>query len=292
MTELTVVSGKGGTGKTSVTASFAAMAENAVFADCDVDAANMHIVLQPKIREKKIFQSGKSASIEGDKCRGCGKCYDHCRYDAVHQNEDGTYRIAEYSCEGCGVCAHVCPFGAVKFEDALSGEWYESETRFGTMMHAKLYTAAENSGKLVSEVRGAARKKAVDENADWLIIDGPPGIGCPVIASITGTDAILVVTEPTVSGLHDLERVLGLAEHFKIPSFLCVNKWDLNEEMTGKIEKAAADMGCEPLGRIRYDSSVTASQVEMKTVAEYGGKAADDIRELWNIVKEKLKEVS
>lgn len=288
MTELTIISGKGGTGKTSVTASFAALAENAVFADCDVDAANMHLVMEPEINRTVVFAGGKSASIETDKCIGCGKCFNHCRYDAIKPAEDGKYKVTEYACEGCGVCAQVCPVGAVKFEDADSGEWYVSDTRFGTMVHAKLYTAAENSGKLVSEVRTEARKQAEAANADWLLVDGPPGIGCPVIASITGTNGILVVTEPTVSGMHDLERVLGLAAHFDLPAYLCVNKWDLNEEMTENIEKMAAEMGCGSVGRIRYDNAVTSSQVEFKTVIEYGGEAAEDIKQIWCNLKNKF----
>ncbi len=290
MTELTIISGKGGTGKTSVTASFAALAKNAVFADCDVDAANMHLVMVPDIKKTVVFTGGKSAAIEAEKCIGCGKCYKHCRYGAIKPAEDGKYKVNEYACEGCGVCARVCPADAVRFEEAESGEWYVSDTRFGTMVHAKLYTAAENSGKLVSEVRMEARKRAKEANAEWLLVDGPPGIGCPVIASITGTNGILVVTEPTVSGMHDLERVLGLAAHFALPAYLCVNKWDLNEEMTENIEKMAADLGCISVGRIRYDNAVTSAQVAFKTVIEHGGEAAEDIKEIWKNLKSRFKE--
>ena len=291
MKELVIVSGKGGTGKTSVTASLAALADQPVICDCDVDAADLHLILEPKIRENHDFRSGHEAVIRESDCIGCGICQDVCRFDAVIDDVE-TFSIDPIACEGCGVCVHFCPQKAIDFPESLCGKWFVSDTRLGPMVHAKLGVAAENSGKLVSLVRTEAKHLAEEENRKMVIVDGPPGIGCPVIASITGASQVLVVTEPTVSGEHDLERVLGLARHFQIPALVCVNKWDINEEMTIRIEQKSRDLGANIAGRIRYDQAVTRAQLLQKTVVETDAASAQDIRQIWdylNVQKDILK---
>jgi len=281
MKELVVISGKGGTGKTSVLGSFAALANNAVFSDCDVDAADLHLILKPDVQTKTVFKSGHEAVIRSADCIGCGRCEEVCRFDAVDRCDD-VFRIDPSACEGCGVCVHFCPVNAIDFPEAICGEWFVSNTRFGSMVHARLGIGAENSGKLVSVVRKEARQIAEEQGADWLLVDGPPGIGCPVIASITGADAVLVVTEPTVAGEHDLERVLGVAKHFQIPASVCVNRWDINSEMTVRIETVAENLGATVAGRIPYDRSITEAQVRGESVVEFNeGAASKAIRVLW-----------
>ena len=281
MKEVVILSGKGGTGKTSVTASFAALAHNAVMADCDVDAADLHLVLSPEVRRREIFVQGNLANVRKDACNACGRCLDVCRFGAVRL-EGGRAVIDPLSCEGCGVCVWNCPQKAIDFPERECGEWFVSETRFGPMVHARLRAAAENSGKLVSLVRREARREAEEGNRELLISDGPPGVGCPVIASLTGADATVIVTEPTMSGEHDMQRVLELARHFKVPAYLCVNKWDINPAMALRIERFAARNGVGVLGRISYDREVTEAQVRGLTLAEYGkGTAAREIRSVF-----------
>jgi len=286
MRELVVISGKGGTGKTSLTACFAVLAKQAVIADCDVDAADLHLVLTPRVVKREQFRSGHEAVIRPDLCRSCGLCREHCRLDAVqmHDGQSGRPRfsIDPVACEGCGVCVRFCPEHAIDFPERACGEWFVSDTRCGPMVHARLGIAAENSGKLVSLVRRQAREIAEREGRELLLVDGPPGIGCPVIASITGATAILAVTEPTLSGEHDLERVLALARHFGIPVSVCVNKWDLNPEMASRVEVRAVSRGARIAGRVRYDRSVTAAQLQAMAAVELGGPAAEDIRNLWD----------
>jgi MinD superfamily P-loop ATPase len=284
--ELVVISGKGGTGKTSVTASFAVLAGRPVIADCDVDAADLHLVLEPRVKDRHEFRGGREAVIRREDCIGCGECLARCRFDAV-KVEKGTaekdiFSIDPVSCEGCGVCVRFCPTNAIDFPERLSGEWMVSETRCGPMVHARLGVAAENSGKLVSTVRREARRIAEEEDHPIVIVDGPPGIGCPVIASVTGASLVLAVTEPTVSGEHDLDRVLSLARHFEIPAAVCVNKWDLNPEMTERIEEAARRAGARVAGRIRYDRAVTLAQMRMQAVVETDAPSAEDIRKVWD----------
>lgn len=285
MKELVIISGKGGTGKTSVTASLAVLAGRPVVCDCDVDAADLHLVLAPEIREEHEFRSGHQAVINRDHCADCGACADLCRFGAIREEEkedsDTLFVVDAVSCEGCGVCVHFCPEKAIDFPESLCGKWFVSKTRLGPMVHARLGVAAENSGKLVSTVRQEARRLAEKDHYDMVIVDGPPGLGCPVIASITGASQVLVVTEPTVSGEHDLERVLGLARHFQIPAAVCVNKWDINDEMTGRIERKAGDLGASIAGRIRYDRAVTAAQMQKKAVVETDAPSAADLRQLW-----------
>ena len=284
MKELVIISGKGGTGKTSVTASFAVLAEKAVLADCDVDAADLHLVLKPDVRERHDFRSGHEAVIREADCTGCGVCLDLCRFDAVrrHDTEAGARCVIDpVACEGCGLCVRFCPQTAIDFPERLCGEWMVSDTRCGPMVHARLGVAAENSGKLVATVRQEARRIAEEQGRKLVIVDGPPGIGCPVIASLSGAAQVLVVTEPTVSGEHDLARVLKLAAHFGIPAAICVNKWDLNPEMTERIEKQARAVGATVAGRIRYDRAVTQAQIQERAVVEIDAPCAEDIRALW-----------
>lgn len=285
MKELVIISGKGGTGKTSVTASFAILANRPVIADCDVDAADLHLVLLPRIKERYEFRSGHEAVIRQEDCIRCGACLSHCRFDAVKVNRMAggvnQFSIDPVACEGCGVCVRFCSVKAIDFPERLCGAWFISETRIGPMVHAKLGIAAENSGKLVTTVRQQARRIAEAENRSLVIVDGPPGIGCPVIASITGAMLVLVVTEPTVSGEHDLERVLSLTRHFNIPTFVCVNKWDLNPKMTNRIERKARQAGARLVGRIRYDQGVTSAQMQARAVVETEAPCVDDIRAIW-----------
>jgi len=289
--EIVVISGKGGTGKTSIVAAFAALAENAVFADCDVDAADLHLVLEPKIKQTSDFSGGRQASIITEKCIGCGKCEEVCNFDAIQFNGpandivEKTYTINSISCEGCGVCTYFCPNDAIEFKDVVNGQWFISDTRFGTMVHAKLGIAEENSGKLVSLIRKETKKIAEEEKKDLIIIDGSPGIGCPVIASIAGADIVLIITEPTLSGKHDLDRVAQLAAGFNIPTLVAINKFDLNPDMVTQIEEDSRKRNIKVIGKIRYDKAFTKAQIMKCSVVEYtGGAVAEDIRALWRNV--------
>ncbi|MBN1594726.1 4Fe-4S binding protein [candidate division FCPU426 bacterium] len=288
MKELVVISGKGGTGKTSVTASLAVLAGNAVIADCDVDAADLHLLLAPALQRRHDFYSGREAVIRSADCTACGVCASLCRYGAIKSagEDNAGFAVDAAACEGCGVCVRFCPEQAIDFPERLCGEWMVSGTRCGVLVHARLGAAAENSGKLVSTVRREARRLAEAGNHPYIMVDGPPGIGCPVIASVGGATLVLVVTEPTVSGEHDLDRVLSLARHFNIPAAVCVNKWDINPEMTAKIEDEAEKNGVRIAGRIRYDDSVTRAQMREQTVVETKTPAAADIRRVWEKVRE------
>lgn len=286
MKELTIISGKGGTGKTSVVASFAALAENIVLADADVDAADLHLILAPEIKHEEDFKGGRTAQIDLETCTECGECLERCQFNAISPD----FVVNRIDCEGCGVCVHFCPVEAIDFPQNICGKWYISDTRFGPMVHARLGIAEENSGLLVSLVRNQARVLAEDRGLDTIVVDGPPGIGCPVIASITGTSAVLIVTEPTLSGLHDLERVGGLAAHFKIPTLACVNKFDLNEEISDRIADYCARNHIELVGRIPYDTAVTYAMVAGKSIVEFSdGKVSDAIKEIWRKVEGFLK---
>ncbi len=285
MQELVIISGKGGTGKTSVTASFAMLAQGPVIADCDVDAADMHLILAPRVQQRHPFRAGHEAVIRQEKCTTCGDCRTLCRFDAVALSAgDGgnsIFTIDPVACEGCGVCVRFCPEQAIDFPERWCGEWMVSDTRCGPMVHARLGIAAENSGKLVSTVRKEARRIAEENHHNLVLIDGPPGIGCPVIASLTGASLVLAVTEPTVSGEHDLQRILSLTRHFDIPTAICVNKWDINPEMTERIETAARLAGARVVGRIRYDRAVTHAQLEGKAVVETVAPCVEDIKTIW-----------
>ncbi len=278
MKQIVVISGKGGTGKTVMTGAFASLAKNHVMADCDVDAADLHLLLQPKIKERHDFRSGLSASIDKKICRQCGKCIAACRFNAISD----SFVIDHISCEGCGFCSHICPVNAIKMDENLAGEWFISGTRFGPMVHAKLGIAEENSGKLVSLVRKQARDLAEKGNYDWVIIDGAPGIGCPVIASLSGIDCAVVVTEPTLSGLHDALRVIEVTSHFNVPSKMVINKYDLNPKMSEKIEEHCAKNGIALIGKVRFDKTVVEAMVEGKTIMEYKDTPVkDEIIRIW-----------
>jgi MinD superfamily P-loop ATPase len=293
MKEVVVISGKGGTGKTSIVASFAAMHGKKVLADCDVDAADLHLILAPTVLHREEFYGGNEAVIRTEACIGCGECEACCRFGAIRANGDQaggrTYSVDPIACEGCGVCVHVCPVGAIDFPRRKSGEWFISDTRHGTMVHARLGIAEENSGKLVTLVRTQAKRIAQEQGASFIIVDGAPGIGCPVIASITGADLVLAVTEPTMSGLHDLERVVALARHFGIKPVVCINKFDLNEEMAAAIERWSAEVGAEVVGRVRYDVAVTKAQLEGKSIVEYcDSEVSREIKNMWLRLQETL----
>ncbi len=288
MKELVVISGKGGTGKTSIVASFSTLAQRKVLADCDVDAADLWLILEPRILRREPFSGGKRAQIIEEKCTACGKCQEVCRFDAIsfdgspNSLVEKTYRVDPIACEGCGVCAYFCPDGAIDFQEQINGEWFISETRNGPMVHAKLGIAEENSGKLVSLVRKEAKHLAEERGLDLVIIDGSPGIGCPVIASVTGADLVLVVTEPTLSAQHDLERVAKLTTHFGIPTVVCINKYDLNPQVSATIEARTEEAGLKVVGKVIYDPAVTRAQIMRASVVEYtGGKVAEDIKSLW-----------
>jgi MinD superfamily P-loop ATPase len=288
--ELVVLSGKGGTGKTSVAASFFALAERAAVADCDVDAPDLHLVLDPRVLERGPFAGGRKASIDTECCSDCGLCAEHCRFDAIERvgtNGRAAYRVDPLACEGCGVCVDCCPVGAATLLESAGGEWFISATRHGPLAHARLGIAQENSGKLVSLVRRQGAQVALAGRRELLISDGSPGIGCPVIASIAGARLALIVTEPTLSGLHDLRRVAELCRQSGVAAAICINKADLNLDVCAQIEAEAAGRGIPVLGRIRYDAAVTAAQVKRLSVVECGdGPAACDIRALWERVKQ------
>ncbi|MGB2930734.1 MAG: P-loop NTPase [Desulfobacterales bacterium] len=284
MKELVVISGKGGTGKTSLMAAFASLAKSKVLCDSDVDAADLHLLTDPKIKERHDFQGGGIAVINPDKCTECGLCRDLCRWEAISEQ----FEVDSIECEGCGVCVDFCPEQAIDFPLKTCGQWFISDTRFGPMVHARLGIAEENSGKLVALVRQEAKKLAEKQNLNLLITDGPPGIGCPVIASIGGATALLIVTEPTVSGLHDMERVAQLAAHFKVPGMVCVNKFDLNLDQTQAIEKLAKEKKMAVLGRIPFDLVFTKSMVQGKTIFEYNTESivGQAVKQIWRKIIE------
>ena len=293
MREIAIISGKGGTGKTSITAAFAAYADGrAVAADCDVDAADLYLVLKPHVRTRAEFRSGHKAVIDADRCNGCGTCAGLCRFDAVREGTtwdrypERAYQIDPVACEGCGVCVRFCPTGAIAFPEEVCGEWFRSDTRFGTLVHARLGIGAENSGKLVTLVRAEARRIADEQSADYVLIDGSPGIGCPVIASLTAADLALIVTEPTVSGDHDLRRIAQLTTRLGVRTLVCVNRWDINPAATEQIKAYAESQGIALAGLVRYDTSVTEAQRAEKTVPEYcSGGVAQDIQHVWDAAR-------
>lgn len=287
--ELTVISGKGGTGKTTVTSCFCQLAEKPVLADNDVDAADLHLLLKPEIREVHDFEGGKKAEIQPEKCTACGKCANLCHFDAIEFNGpanaafEKTCKINDLACEGCGLCPLVCPVQAITCEPNITGQWFVSRTGFGPMAHAKLGIAEENSGRLVTQVRNRASELATENKLPRIIADGPPGTGCPVIASISGTDNVVIVTEPTVSGVHDMERVLDLCAHFNIKAVVIVNKADLNREQANRIRKIASEKDSKVIAEIPFDRDVHNSLMEGKTVIDYSsGPAAQAIRAAWN----------
>jgi MinD superfamily P-loop ATPase len=295
MKQLTVISGKGGTGKTTLTAAFSSLAKNAVIADCDVDAADMHLILKPKVLEKEDYCGLEVARIDPNLCIECGKCREFCRYGAVNEN----FEIDSYKCEGCAVCTIVCPEDAVSMEKRVSGQAFFSETRFGPMAHAKLGIGEETSGKLVSAVRSNAKKLAKKHSKDIIVIDGSPGTGCSAIAAITGTDLVLVVSEPTVSGIHDLKRVIELTAQFMIPTVVCINKYNINEENTHLIEIFCTEQEIPVVGRLPYNDIATKAMLKEQTLMEYAKNSeyisesefANQVLQLWIRIENILLDV-
>ncbi len=280
--QVVIISGKGGTGKTILTGAFSALTTNKVIADCDVDAADMHLLLKPDYQEKNIFRSGITAYKDFDKCTKCGLCKKVCRFNAI--KSDGS--IDPIACEGCAFCSYVCPEKAIEMKENETGEWYISDTRFGILVHAKLGIGEENSGKLVALVREKAKEEAEKRNKSLVLIDGAPGIGCPVIACITGVNCALVVTEPTQSGLADAKRVIAVAKHFKVPVKLVINKYDLNLEFTTIIEDYSEKNNIACIGKIPFDEDVVKAMVNGKTIIEYtNNKTTDIIRDIWRQVE-------
>jgi len=259
---ISVASGKGGTGKTSIVGSLAAIAQSKVLADCDVDAADLHLLLQPVIQQKHEFWSGQVAFIDEEKCTQCDLCQDVCHFDAIND-----FKVDPISCEGCGFCFHICPDEAIMMRENLSGRWFISETKYGPLVHARLGIAQENSGKLVALVRQQAKQIAEKQGFNYIISDGPPGIGCPVISSLSGANLALLVTEPTLSGIHDLERVIGVCHHFGVPAIVCINKYDINEDNTRQIENYCLGQGVEVATKIPFDNVVT-EMVKGKSITE------------------------
>jgi len=279
--QLAILSGKGGTGKTTIAAAFASLAKNKVMVDCDVDAADLHVLLQPKVLIQEKYFGGRSPRVDLEKCTQCGLCTEVCRFHAI---DNGL--VDPILCEGCGFCYHVCPESAIAMEEAFSGDWFISETSYGPFVHARLGIGEENSGKLVTVVRRQATEIAKEKNLNLILIDGPPGIGCPVTASLTGVNLVLAVTEPTLSGIHDLERILKLAEHFKIPSMVCINKFDINLENSQKIISYCDKNGSKVIGRIPYEPKVVEALVDRKTVMEYTCNGVEtEIQQMWKQVE-------
>ena len=285
MQEIVVISGKGGTGKTSVLSALASLGPSKILADCDVDAADLHLIMHPRIQKQEEFISGELARIDTDTCTECGLCREYCRFDAI----DESFRIWEQDCEGCALCYHVCPSGAVRMEPRFNGYWYVSETRFGTMVHAALLPGAENSGKLVTTVRSEAREIAEEQNIDLILTDGSPGIGCPVIASLSRTNLAVIVAEPTLAAVSDLKRVQELTAYFSIPSGIVINKADINDSLSYEIERFAKDNDLPLLGRIPYEEKVTRAQIEGKSITEYDPSGLGDyMRRIWESIQERL----
>lgn len=284
MKQIVFISGKGGTGKSTLVSSLSIIVQDKMLADCDVDAPNLHILLNGEVVKKDDYFGAKEAVIDSDMCIKCGLCKETCRFNAISED----FQIIPMKCEGCGACTLVCPQKAIKLEDVKIGETYVSNTSRGTFAHALLDTGAEGSGKLVTEVR----KNVINHhnNEQWVLIDGSPGIGCVVIASITGADAVVAVCEPTKSGKSDLERVLGVANHFGIRAFVCINKYNLNLKVTSEIEDFCIDRDIPVIGKIPFDSSIVKALQEFKTPIEAGNnEVSKEIRNIWNKIEDEIK---
>jgi len=291
MKQLVILSGKGGTGKTTIAAALAHLASqeaSIVLADADVDAANLELVLSPQIQAEGEFAGGGVAVIDPELCTACGICDEVCRFEAVIPGDE-VYTVDELGCEGCGACVYACPVEAIEMQEQLDGKWFRSQARYGPLFHAHLFAARENSGKLVTLIKNKARDLALERGADYLLVDGPPGIGCPVIAAISGTDLTLLVTEPTVAGAHDLGRILGVARHFGIPAAVCINKYDLNPAKTKEIAAWCAAQGVPIMGRIPFDQEVTRAMVQGKPITEHSdGAVTEELQRVWAWLKARL----
>jgi MinD superfamily P-loop ATPase len=288
MKEITILSGKGGTGKTSITAAIASVAENAVYCDNDVDAADLHLIFKPEIEQEHIYYGSYIAYIHEDKCTNCGICVDYCRYDAIHVNKNKQHYINPLQCEGCRLCERVCPEQAITSEQSKNNHWFVSNTRFGKLVHAKMGAGEENSGKLVSEIRQKAKTIAKNINAEYVINDGPPGIGCSAISSVTGTNTVLLVIEPTLSGMHDIERVIELTNSFKIDEvFAVINKFDINLNTVSKIEELLKTKNIPVISKLPFDKQMVEAMINEQTIVEYSPQSelSEQIRKIWNIIK-------
>jgi len=289
--KIAVLSGKGGTGKTTVAAALAHLISqeaSIVLADADVDAANLELVLSPRIQEEGEFTGGGAAVIAPELCIACGRCEEVCRFEAIIPGDE-AYAVAEIGCEGCGACTYVCPVEAIEMQERLDGKWFRSQSRYGPLFHAHLFAARENSGKLVTLIKNKARDLALERGSDYLLVDGPPGIGCAVIATISGMGLALLVTEPTVAGAHDLRRILGVARHFGIPAVVCINKYDLNFAKTEEIAAWCAAQGVPIVGRIPFDLEVARAIVQGKPITEHSdGAVTEELRQIWAWLKARL----
>lgn len=305
MKQIVILSGKGGTGKTFVSASLACLAENAVCADCDVDAANLHLLLAPDVQETHEFKGGRIAELNADACTGCGLCVEHCRFDALSMvpaqaalgavggtpaapaGQRAVAKVDPVACEGCGVCGLVCPTAAFSFRTSDAGRWFVSDTQFGPMVHAHLFAGEENSGKLVQQVRSNARTVGEEGAKDWVVIDGPPGTGCAVMSAMTGVDMVVLVTEPTTAGVHDVKRVIDVAMHFGIPVGMVINKSTINPEMADELRSFASEKKIRYFGDIPYDKRIVDSVADLKPYAcSFKDDISDRLRSVWNKIKE------
>ena len=289
MQEITILSGKGGAGKTSVVAAMASLAKNAVFCDNDVDAADLHLIFHPEIKEEHAFSSGSKALIDTEICSACGLCMEHCRFNAIHPNKNGIPEVNPFQCEGCRLCERICPEQAITSVQYNNNKWFVSETRFGQLVHARMGAGEENSGRLVTEIRKKAMEIAAETDADYIISDGPPGIGCPVIASITGTGKVLLVIEPSRSGLHDAKRLLKLVESFRIPVYAVINKFDINLEITAQTEKFLQEKSIPLIGKVPFDTILVDSMVAGKSMVEFApdSEPGQEFKSIW----EKLEKI-
>ncbi len=286
MKQIAIVSGKGGTGKTTIVASFAALATHKVIADCDVDAPDLHLLLHPGVVKQVEFRGAKVAEMDKARCIECGTCASVCRFHAISYSDSrSSFIINPMRCEGCGACAFICEQDAITLRERVSGYIFTSHTKYGIMVHAQLKIGEESSGKLVTAVRTSAQEVAEEKGCELILIDGSPGIGCPVIASLTGVDLALVITEPTTSGLHDLVRIMDVARHFGIPRAVCINKYDLNEANSQKIADFCHHQGVPVAGKIPYDRVVTEAMIAGMPVVEYSsGTVSRAIITLWEHV--------
>ncbi len=284
MKEITIISGKGGTGKTTVTAALATTGKNLVLCDGDVDAADLHLILEPQIMETFVFEGAWVASINQDLCAQCGICSEYCRYDAINMDDSGMRSIDPFKCEGCRLCERICPSQAIHSEKSTNNSWFISATRAGIMTHALMGPGEENSGKLVSQVRRKAREIAREREASMLLTDGPPGTGCAAISSITGTDQVLLVMEPSKSSLHDAQRVIELVEQFNIPIAVIINKWDIDPEMASQIDLFLQEHSIPLLGKLPFDESVVEAMIKGKTITEYAPESESSrvLRSIWS----------
>jgi MinD superfamily P-loop ATPase len=296
MKQLVILSGKGGTGKTSISAAFAQLTSQGdlknkvVLADADVDAANMELILQPQVKEEIEFKGGKLAIINQDTCEQCGDCETVCRFDAIHYS-DGGYSVDPISCDGCAACVYQCPTESIQMQEQVVGKFYFSESRYGPLYHANLFPGQDNSGKLVTLVKQRARLQALDENRKLVIVDGPPGIGCPVISATSGADLALIVAEPTVSGVHDMHRALDTASHFGVKALVCINKADVFPEGSEEIENFCRDNEIQMVGKIPYDQTVTTAMVHGEPVTAFTPEAPSSIaiKQIWEQVLNTLQ---